>query len=203
MAAAVQAIWDGMKNQVDTFLMIQSANKGNYGAEMFAKPQTITEGLFVSIFVIAGLDGITFGDVGVGFGIPDLVIEAVEDAAEFSTVDTQDALQAHAEMAVADFVGVTGRNGGDKIGIDDAAFYQVDCTVAMIISKAVVSDNMGRAQTNLAQDVFTVNALVAEVVKREADARVAQAEMLVSFVKEYRHERGLPVMTMDDFGMLV
>jgi len=62
---------------------------------------------------------------------------------------------------------------------------------------------MSRTQTDLAQNMFTVDALVGDVVKGEADARVAHAEVLIGFVKEYGHERGLPVMTMDDVGMLV
>jgi len=73
----------------------------------------------------------------------------------------------------------------------------------MVISKAVVSYHMSRTQTDLAQNMFTVDALVGDVVKSEADARVAHAKVLIGFVKEYGHERGLPVMTMDDVGMLV
>ena len=40
-------------------------------------------------------------------GIPNLVIEAVEDAAEFSVMDVKDALQAHAEVTVTDLESVS------------------------------------------------------------------------------------------------
>ena len=42
----------------------------------------------------------------VDIGIPDFVIEAIEDAAEFPLVHAEDALQSHAQVTVADFVGV-------------------------------------------------------------------------------------------------
>ena len=139
----------------------------------------------------------------VGFGIPDFVIEAVEDAAEFSVVHTEDALEAHAEMTMTDFVCVSWRDGGDKIGIHDTAFHQVDSTVAVVVSQAITGENMGWVQTNLAEDVFTMDALMSQVVQGEADSRVAHAKMLINFVKEDGNECGLPIMTMDDVGMLV
>ena len=141
--------------------------------------------------------------MGVGFGIPDFVIKAIEDTAEFSMVGTEDTLQAHTEMAVSDFVSVTGRDSGDEIGIDDAAFHEVDCAVAVVVREAILGHEMARIQSDLAQDVFTVDALVAEVVKGEADARMAHAKMLIDFVKEDGDERGLPIVTMDNVGMLV
>jgi len=108
LAAAVQAVGNGVKNEVDTFLMIEAADKGNYGTELVAEPEAISKSFFIGVFIIYSAGGITFGDVGVGFGIPDFVIEAVEDAAKFSMVHVEDSLEAHAEMAVANFVGVTG-----------------------------------------------------------------------------------------------
>ena len=56
LAAAVQAIWDSVKNQLDPFLMVQSADKGNDGTELFPQPHTIPKGFFVGVFVIDGLD---------------------------------------------------------------------------------------------------------------------------------------------------
>ena len=52
----------------------------------------------------------------------------------------------------------------------------------MLVRETVVRHNMARVQTDLAQDVFAVDALMAEIVKRETDARVTQAEMLINFV---------------------
>lgn len=108
LAASVEAVWNSVKNQVDTLLMVEATDEGNDGAELFSQPEAISKGFFVAVFIIDSAGGITFGDVGVDIGVPDFVIEAVEDAAEFSMVHVEDALQAHAEMAVADFVGVTG-----------------------------------------------------------------------------------------------
>jgi hypothetical protein len=203
LAATIEAIWDGVKNQLDTFLVIEATDERNDGAELVAEPEAISKGLFIGVFIIDGAGGITFGDMGIDIGVPDFVIEAVEDAAKFSMVHVENSLQAHAKVAVADFVGVTRGNRGDEIGIDDAAFHQVDGTVAMVVGEAVVGHEMARIQTDLAQDVFAMNALVAKIVKGEADARMAHAEMLIDFVKQDGDERGLPVVAMDDVGMLV
>ena len=56
LAAAVQAIWDGLKNQVHTFLVIESADERNYRTELVPQPKTISKGFFVRIFIIDRLD---------------------------------------------------------------------------------------------------------------------------------------------------
>jgi hypothetical protein len=141
--------------------------------------------------------------VRIDSGIPDFVIEAVKDATELSLVHTQNALQAHAKVAVPNFVGVSGRDRRNEIGVDDATFHQVDSAVPVVVCKPVVGHNVGRAQSYLPQNVFAMDALVAEIVQRETNPWVAHAEVLIDFAKEHRHERGLPVMTMNNIGMLI
>src|SRR6478736_733615 len=57
-------------------------------------------------------------------------------------------------------------------------------------------------QAGGAQDVFPRDALMLQVVQREADARMRHAEVLINLVEQHRHEGGLPVVTVDDVGML-
>src|SRR5260370_36347587 len=106
-------------------------------------------------------------------------MEPVEDAAEFSVVHAEHALEPPAEVTVTNFVGVLGRDGGDEIGIDDSALHQVDRAVAVVVSEAIVGNNVGRAQTDLAQDMFAVNALVAEVVQSETNSRMPHPKVLI------------------------
>ena len=203
LAAAIEAVWDGVENQVNAFLVIEAADEGDNGTKLFSKPERIAKSVFVGVFILNRLDGITSGDVRVGLGIPDIVIEPVQNAAEFSLVRCKNSLQAHTEMPVTDFISVARRNRGDEIGIDDAAFHEINRAMAMIVGKAIVGHDASRTQADLAKDLFAVNPLMAEVVKCETDPRVAHAEVLIDLVKEHGDERRLPVMAMNNVGMLV
>ena len=44
---------------------------------------------------------------------------------------------------------------------------------------------------------------MAEVVKREADARVSHSKVLINFVKEHGHQSRLPIVAMNDVRMFV
>jgi hypothetical protein len=73
----------------------------------------------------------------------------------------------------------------------------------MIVGKAIVRHEASRTQTDLPQYLFAVNALMAEIVKSEANTGVAQAEVLIDLVKKHRNQRRLPVMAMNNVRMLV
>ncbi len=202
LAAAIEAVRDSSKNEVHAFLMVQSANEGNDGTELFAEPKPITKSVFVDVFIIDGFQGKAFGNVRVGLRIPDVVIEAIENAAELSVMNAEDALKAHAEVAVTNFGAISWRDGGDKIRIDDATFHQVDRAMTMIIGQSIVCHHVGRIQSNLSQNVFSVNALVADIVQCKANTRVTHAEVLINLVEEHRHQGSLPIMTVNDVRVL-
>ena len=142
--SAIEAVRHGVENELNAFLMIKAADEGNYRTELFAQPKAIAERFFVGVFLVNGLDRIALGDVRIRFGIPHIVIEAVENAAEFSVMRTQGTLQAHAEMTVADFESIAGRDRGDKIRIDDAPFHEIDRAMAVIIGQAFVGHDVRR-----------------------------------------------------------
>ena len=75
--------------------------------------------------------------------------------------------------------------------------------MAMVISQSVVVHDACRIQTDLPQDMFAVDALVAKVMERETDPRMAQAEMLINFIKKDGNKRGLPIVAMNNVRMLV
>src|SRR5664279_6290491 len=51
--------------------------------------------------------------------------------------------------------------------------------------------------------MFTGTSLVREVVDRQTDPLLVHPDVLVDLEEEYRHERGLPVVAMDDLGTTV
>ena len=55
LAATVKAIWDGVKNQVNALLMIETAHERNNRTELFSQPEAISKGVLVGVFVVDGL----------------------------------------------------------------------------------------------------------------------------------------------------
>ena|SRR6266850_6263168 len=56
LAAAIQAVRDGVKNKVHAFLMVQPADERDNWAELIPQPESISERFLVGIFIIDGLD---------------------------------------------------------------------------------------------------------------------------------------------------
>src|SRR5258708_10715719 len=58
-------------------------------------------------------------------------------------------------------------------------------------------------EAGCAQDALAGKALMLEIMERVADARMGHANSLINFIKQYRHQSGLPVVAMDDVRVLV
>src|SRR5215471_12750166 len=72
LAATMQQIRHGMENEVDALLVIETTHKGNDWAELVSQPQAITERLFVGVLIIESPDGKTFGNMVIGFRVPNV-----------------------------------------------------------------------------------------------------------------------------------
>ena len=94
---------------------------------------------------------------------------------------------------------MTRRHRGDKVRIHDAALKQVQRDrVEVVLQPLAVEVALWIAQTSRPQDGLAGGPLVAEVVHRKADALVLHPGVLVHLVQEDGHERGLPVVAMND-----
>jgi hypothetical protein len=203
LAAAVEAIGDGMEDEADAFLGVEAADESDEGFEAAPEPEAIAEGFFIGVFGAERGGAVAGGDMGIELGVPGGVIDAIEDAAEALVMDAEDALEAEAEVGVADFLGVAGGDGGGEIGIDDAAFHEVDGAGVVVIEEAVAGHEGGGVEADLAEDEIAGDALVSDVMESKADARVAHAEVLIDFVEEDGDESGLPIVAMDDVGVFI
>ena len=102
-----------------------------------------------------GVGIVVLDDVGVGGGVKDIHVDAVQDAAELILLLAQQAVQTMAEPRVQDLLGIGGADGSDLVGGLDRALHEV--------GTAVIFHNMGVAGADAAgilENVQTVLALV-------------------------------------------
>src|ERR1051325_2476318 len=202
LAALGQAPWNCAEDQLHALMMIEPAHVGNDRLELLSQPQPIPKRAFVRVFVLDSTCRVVSRDLGINLGVPHIVINAVEDAAEFLLMNPESSLQAHPERSVANFKGITRRNGGDEIGIDDAALHQI-YRRALVVEQSVVIHHRGRIEPRQSQNRFTVNALVADIVQSVADAGPRHAEMLINLIEQHRRERRMPIVAMDAVRVLI
>src|SRR5438477_11471840 len=73
----------------------------------------------------------------------------------------------------------------------------------MVVAQAVVMEEMlGPVQPGRSKKIIPGRALMPKIVDRETNPRMSHAQMLINFVKEHRHQAGLPVVAMDDLRVL-
>jgi hypothetical protein len=112
-------------DEVDALLLVEPADVGDDRLELLPQPQPLPQRLLVCVLVIEGVEGVVVCDVLVDLGVPDVVVDPVQDPAELAPVDRQRVPQPHALVGVQRFPGVLGRHRGHEVGVHDAALQQV------------------------------------------------------------------------------
>ena len=111
-------------------------------------------------------------------------------------------LQATALVRVFYFFRITRGHRGYEIRIDDAPFHEVDGSMVVIILEAIRCSVGSGIQTHLAEHEIPGHALMLHIVQGVANPGVSHSHIFVHVIEEYRNQPGLPVMTVDDVGML-
>src|SRR5215510_3798866 len=104
---------------------------------------------------------------------------------------------------MANFVRVTWGDGGDKVGIDNPTFHEVDRRTMMVVQQAIVSHEHCWVQTDLTEEMFPVNSLVPYIMKRIADSWMSHPQVRVNLEKKWRNESRLPIVAVNDVRMLI
>src|ERR1051325_9497859 len=118
-------------------------------------------------------------------------------------MNVQRLLQSKTLPSIFCFPGVTRRNSRDKVRVNDSRLEQIQFSRISIITHPIIAEKIFRPiQPGCAQHLLTRPALVFEIVNRETCARMPHAEMLIHFPQQHRYERGLPIVTVNNFGML-
>ncbi len=120
LRAVLQAVMDGVGDERHAFLLVQPADVADDGLERIPQPEPLPQRLLVLVFVVERVDAVLARDVAVDLRVPDLVINAIEDAADLAAMNLEGVAQPEVLGGVHDLPGVMGRNRGDEIGIDNA-----------------------------------------------------------------------------------
>ncbi len=164
----------------------------------------MAERLFVPVFAVDIIDFIPVRDIPVDLRVPNFVVDAVQNAAELLTVDVKGMTESVRQMGMLDFRGITGRHCGHEVGINDAGLHQVHGGMIEVVPEPVVVKIMIRpVESYGTQYVLSCYSLMPDVVQGITDAGMGHAIILVNIKEQHRHDTSLPVVTVDDVGMLV
>src|SRR6266404_6571551 len=140
----------------------------------------------------------------VGRRVPLVIINPVQDAADLVAMHVQGVAQAIILRGIHDLPRVTRGDRRYKIGIHHTAFHHVDSgTVEIVLEPIRMKDMPVRVEAGSAQDALAANALVLEIMESVTDPRMGHAKPLKNFIKQHRHQSGLPVVAMDDVRVFV
>ena len=135
----------------------------------------------------------------VGRGVPDGVVDSVEDTAQRRATGAQDAVDALAEGGRLDLGGVARAHGGERVGEDHAGLQEVDLAVEL--------EELGHEVAGVeVEDVPVVGretALEGEVVEGEDGAQAPELRIERGRgAEEGGCERGLPLVDVQHVGRL-
>src|ERR1039458_3903321 len=183
LAAVLEAVMDGVGDERHAFLLIQPADVTDNGLKHILQPEPLPQRLLVLVLVIERVEAVLARDVAVDFGVPNVILDAIEDAADLGAMDLESVAQPEILGRVHDLPRVMGRDGGDEVGIDNAGFHQVKGgMVEIVLEPVLVKEVTGPIETDRAQDVLPGDALMLEVMQRVAHPRMSQYQMLVHLV---------------------
>src|ERR1035437_7877384 len=120
LAAVLQAVMDGVGDERHALLLIQPADVADDGPERIPQPKPLPQRLLVLVLVVERVDAVLTRDMAVDLRVPDLVIDAIEDAAKLGAMDLEGIAQPEVLGRVDDLPGGMGRNRRHEVGIDNA-----------------------------------------------------------------------------------
>src|ERR1039457_964890 len=204
LAAVLEAEMGGVGDERHAFLLIQPADVADNGLKCILQPEPLPQRLLVLVLVVEGVEAVLARDVAVDFRVPNVILDAIEDAADLGAMDLESVAQPEILGRVHDLPGVMGRDRGDEVGIDDAGFHQVNGRMVEIVLKPIlVKEVGGPVETGRAQDMLTGDALMLEVMQRVAHPRMSHPRVLIHLIEQHWHQAGLPIMAVNDVWVLV
>ena len=136
-------------------------------------------------------------DHRVGGGVPDGLVDAVQDAAQRVLATAEDVVEALAVERHLQLVGVARGHRGEEVRVEQGALHEVD-GVGVAVELIAGGRDVGQTQ-DLLEHLVAVLALELDVVDREDGLHVgALRDLLVELAQEDAAQRGLPVVAVQD-----
>ena len=185
-------------DQVQALLVGQPGHQANDElVVVLPQPQLLLQRPLV--FLLPGQD---IGDVVVGMehgvcpGVPDVVVDAVDDAVELAGVVAQVGIQPLAVGGGLDLLGVGAGDGGDHVAIGEAALHHVG--IQPVLGQGILIEHVVRQTGPIADGGDIVHALEAQVVNGEHGLGLADGRILEQGPQIHRGQGRLPVVAVDN-----
>ena len=185
---------DDCGQNVHALLPGQPADDADDRAVVVLEIEAVLDGLAIEAAGLQCLGRVIGHQMLVGRRVPDIGVDAVDDAVEVDGAHVYQAVEAHAELRRADFLRVGRAHRGDRPGCLQACLEKAD---AAIIFDAVELHGHAR-QAELAEDAGAELALEGKIV--HGDQRRHADRLAVAHVSQ-RHRR-LQVMGVHDVGLV-
>src|SRR5437773_6855338 len=204
LAAVVETIMNGVSDERHTLLVVEPAHVADQRLENVLQPKPLPQGVFVRVLIVQGFNPILAGNVAIGFRVPNIIIDAVQNAADLVAVNIKRVAQAIVLGRIHDLPGITRRNGAHEIGIDDAALHHVNRGVIEIVPQPIRVEKIAvPIEACRAQDMLSGDSLVLQIVQGVTDAGLGHPDVLIDFIEQHGGQTALPIMAMNDVRALV
>ena len=193
--AAVHQTVGNALHQVEALHADHAADHGEDGAAVLVQAELVLQcflALCLALFKVG--DVVVEGDLRVGGGIIRLHVNAVQDAAQLILLFAQQGIQTVAEPGVQDLLCIGGADGGDLVSRLEGTLHEVGAAIVLDDVLVAAADAAG-----VLQNVGTILALIGDVVDGEDGLDpVELVQMTVVQIQVNGHQRGLPVVAVDD-----
>ncbi len=188
-----------LRNQVEAFLRGKARDDADHGQlRVGGGHAEFRQQVLLALRLLAQvLRTEVAGRILVGFGVPLVIIDAVENSRYGRRAGAQHALQPETVFRALDLLAVLPAHRGDEIGEDQRALQEVHLAVEF---ELVDGEQVPRQQQER-QRVGRKQALVADVVDGKHRARVMERGIVrIQAAQQDRHQRRLPVVAVKNVG---
>ncbi len=182
-------------NEVESLLPGQAGNHADdRGVGRGVKMEILPERLLAMFFTGEVGNAEVTGKIGIGVRVPDRVINTVQDAEDAVSPLVQDTVQSEALLRSHNLGSITGADGSNSVGENDAALEKVDIVIelqATVIEKTPIEVEErpgGISETTLVSQVMNGH--------HGFDIRQCGVAEGLGFEKDDR-QSGMPVMGME------
>jgi len=196
----LEQVADRRGDEIESLLIGQPRDHADNGHRRIkGEGGLLGEGLFVFLLVLEGRSAEFGGDEAVFLGIPDAVIDPVEDAAQVILALQQHPLQTAAQIGVIlDLGGVGGTDRGDQIGAPDPGLEKTDLAEKLKVAARLTEF---RSKSQLGEHRLRKDPLEGEIVDGEDRDRLGEKGIILVLMLEHPGDEGrLPVVAVDDMG---
>ena len=190
----------GLEEEVEALLVDEAADRPEHHSRVArleaGDPEELVAALGLPGHVARAVERRQVRVVG---GVPDRPVDPVEDPDETAGAAPEDLVEPAAPLGGLDLPGEGGGDGRDDVGGLESPFQEADSPLEL--EEPAGADVLGEPQRR--EEVVAVGPLVLDVVDRQHRRDVVEPPVPPAAPRaEHRREGGVPVVSVEDLGLL-